>query len=69
MQGSDVTHLQRFLISQNAGPAARKLAAHGATTNFGPLTYRALMEFQKAAGIAPASGYFGPITRAYVNSH
>jgi peptidoglycan hydrolase-like protein with peptidoglycan-binding domain len=61
--------LQLYLIFQNAGPAARKLKAHGVTKNFGTLTYNALMEFQKKAGITPASGYFGPKTRAYVNSH
>ena len=66
--GNDVTELQSFLISHNTGPAARKLSVHGMTKNFGILTQNALMEFQKKAGIKPASGYFGPITRKYVNS-
>jgi peptidoglycan hydrolase-like protein with peptidoglycan-binding domain len=66
--GNDVKELQTFLISQNAGPAARKLAAHRTTTYFGSLTQNALIEFQKSAGIHPAIGYFGPITRAYVNN-
>lgn len=65
---NDVKELQRFLISQNAGPAARKLAAHGMTRNFASLTRAALIEFQKHANIKPASGYFGPITRQYANS-
>jgi hypothetical protein len=66
--GNDVKELQRFLISQDAGPAARKLAVHGTTKNFATLTLNALIEFQKDAGIKPAIGYFGPITRAYVNN-
>jgi len=66
--GSDVKNLQLFLTSRNSGPAAQKLKSHGATTVFGFLTYNALKEFQKAAGITPASGYFGPKTRAYVNA-
>jgi murein L,D-transpeptidase YcbB/YkuD len=69
MTGNSVKALQSFLIKKNAGPAARRLAAHGATTNFGPLTKAALIEFQKSVGIKLASGYFGPITRAYVNAH
>ncbi|MDO8557778.1 MAG: DUF2341 domain-containing protein [bacterium] len=66
--GSDVKKLQLFLISKNSGPAAQKLKVHGTTTTFGFLTYNALVEFQKKAGITPASGYFGPITRAYANT-
>jgi len=34
---------------------------------FGPLTLSALKDFQKKAGITPASCYFGPVTRAKVN--
>jgi hypothetical protein len=69
MKGNDVKELQLFLISQSAGPAARKLAAHGTTKNFATLTLNALVESQKKAGITPASGYFGPKTRAWVNAH
>jgi hypothetical protein len=68
MTGNDVNQLQLFLISENVGPAARALKAHGSTKNFGALTKAALIEFQKSVGINPASGYFGPITRAYVNA-
>jgi hypothetical protein len=63
--GSDVQALQKLLVSQNAGPAARALATHGTTKTFGPLTFNALKEFQRYVGIN-ATGYFGPITRAYV---
>ena len=69
MTGSDVKQLQQYLIAANAGPAARKLAAHGATQNFGSLTKAALIEFQKKVEIVPASGYFGLITRTYANTH
>jgi hypothetical protein len=66
--GNDVKALQVFLIAQAKGPAATKLKAHGLTKNFGILTFNALREFQKSVGISPASGYFGPKTRAYVNA-
>jgi len=65
---SDVMNLQLFLIAQAKGPAAARLKAHGATRIFGLLTYNALVEFQKSVGIVPASGYFGPKTRAYVSA-
>jgi peptidoglycan hydrolase-like protein with peptidoglycan-binding domain len=68
MTGNDVKELQLFLISEDKEPAARKLAAHGTTKNFAILTLAALIEFQKNAGIHPASGYFGPVTRAYVKN-
>jgi hypothetical protein len=39
------------------------------TTYFGVATQKALIAFQQLADIHPASGYFGAITRAYVNAH
>ena len=68
MTGNDVKELQQFLISHNSGAAWRKLAAHGTTNYFGSLTQNALIEFKKKAGIKPAIGYFGIITRKYVNN-
>jgi len=68
MEGDDVMKLQNFLVAQNKGPAAQALAAHGVTDYFGPLTQAALAEFQAAVGITPAVGYFGPVTRSYVNN-
>ena len=65
--GSDVHALQTFLIFQSSGSSALRLKAHGTTQYFGALTFNALQEFQKKVGIVPASGFFGPITRAYVN--
>lgn len=67
-QGNDVTALQSFLITENAGPAAQALLAASATGYFGPVTQRALIEYQMKAGIVPASGYFGPLTRAWILS-
>lgn len=66
-KSNDVKNLQLLLIKQNKGPAAQALAKNGTTTFFGGLTQRALIEFQKAMGIKPASGYFGPKTRAALN--
>jgi hypothetical protein len=66
--GSGVNSLQAFLISKSTGPAAQALAAVGATGHFGALTQAALAEYQKSVGITPASGYFGPKTRAYLKS-
>jgi hypothetical protein len=68
MTGTDVHQLQLFLIQENVGSAARKLAAQGTTQYFGSLTKAALVELQKSVGIVPDSGYFGPISRAYVTS-
>jgi murein L,D-transpeptidase YcbB/YkuD len=66
--GNDVKQLQQFLISQNSGSAATKLARHGTTNVFGMLTFNALIAFQQSVGISPASGYFGAITRKYINN-
>ena len=68
MKSADVQTLQEFLISQNKGPRAAALAVSGATQNFGMLTKTALIEWQKAMGIVPAYGYFGPMTRAKIKS-
>jgi hypothetical protein len=65
-EGADVNALQKLLIREHAGVAAQALEKHGTTDYFGPLTFNALKEFQKYAGIVPASGYFGPLTRAYI---
>lgn len=66
--GDDVQSLQNILISQNAGPSAKALMKNGATKRFGPLTKSALREYQKAKGITPATGNFGPKTRTHFKS-
>ncbi len=60
--GADVTALQTFLIGKGYSIPA------GATGYFGSQTQAATAAFQAANGIAPAVGYFGPITRAKVDS-
>ncbi len=65
--GNDVKELQDFLISQNSGPAARKLKAHGTTNTFGTLTLNALIEFRRKKGSNPPQGTFGPVTRGVAN--
>jgi len=65
----DVRMLQVFLNSHGytiaiSGPGS----AGSETTTFGSLTKAALAKYQKAKGITPAVGYFGPITRAAVNA-
>lgn len=66
-KGEDVKNLQKllnslgFTISQSgAGSLGNE------TILFGSLTYKALMKFQKSVGL-PATGFFGPMTREYVN--
>lgn len=69
MNHPDVLRLQRFL-NTNGFPVA--LIGPGSlnneTTLFGVATYSALVKFQQANNISPASGYFGPLTREYVNN-
>jgi len=65
-QGEDVTALQAFLIAEDTGVKADALAAAGATGYFGGMTLAALVEYQAAIGVNPASGYFGPLTRAHI---
>ena len=64
--GADVTALQNFLITEYKGPKAAQLATLGASGVFGQTTQAALAEYQGVVGIVPASGYFGPKTRALV---
>lgn len=67
--GSQVKALQEFLnargfIVEASGPGS----PGNETTRFGAATKAALIKYQKARGIAPASGYFGPKTRAQAES-
>lgn len=64
--GTAVTILQNYLITANKGGSARTLAETGATGYFGPLTQKALAEFQALVGIKPATGYYGPLTQTYI---
>lgn len=60
--GVQVTALQNYLIGKGLSIPA------GATGYFGPQTQSALAAFQAKNSINPPAGYFGPITRAFINS-
>jgi hypothetical protein len=60
VSGKDVVQVQEFLIAQGFAIPA------GATGYFGSQTRTALVAFQKAHGITPAAGYFGPKTKAFI---
>lgn len=60
-KGADVTCLQQALIAGGYSIPA------GATGYFGAETRAAVIAWQKAVGVAPAYGYFGPISRAHWN--
>ena len=59
--GADVTALQQILIDGGY------LDIASPTTYFGSMTKAALVKYQRENAIS-ATGYFGPITRAFVNS-
>lgn len=58
-KGADVSALQQVLISKGY-----LTAVSTPTGFFGQATKKAVMAWQKAAGISPVSGYFGPKSRA-----
>jgi len=66
-KGDGVVALQQFLIAKASGPAGVALAGAGATGNLGSMTEAALIEYQKAAGIA-ASGTYDAATQKLVDA-
>jgi hypothetical protein len=67
--GSEVKALQQFLNTHGYIITASGAGSPGnETTIFGAATRAALVKYQKAHNIAPATGYFGAKTRASVNS-
>jgi hypothetical protein len=60
-EGEDVRALQQYLIKAGYSIPA------GPTNFFGPQTQSALIQFQIDNNISPAAGYFGPITRGFIN--
>lgn len=67
--GDDVKLLQQFLNRKGFTVTATGAGSPGyETTKFGFATRAALAKFQSANGITPASGLFGPKTRAYLES-
>ncbi len=71
-RGSDVASLQHYLNTHgypvNATPTYAGSLGYE-TSYFGMATEKALSLFQKAHGITPSYGYFGPKTRGWVNAH
>lgn len=66
-KGTDVKSLQMYLNTHGYVVAMNGPGSTGnETMTFGNATKKALIKMQKAVGIAPASGYFGPKTRAYI---
>ncbi len=67
--GTDVMELQKFLNGKGFTINASGAGSAGQeSTYFGSLTASALAKYQASKGIAPAVGYFGPMTRANVNA-
>jgi hypothetical protein len=67
--GDDVKGLQTFLNTHGYSVASSGPGSRGNETSmFGGLTRAALVRYQKAKGITPAVGYFGPKTRASINA-
>jgi hypothetical protein len=66
----EVKALQEYLNAHGFIVASTGSGSPGnETTYFGKALRTALAKFQKANGIHPASGYFGPATRKYINAH
>ncbi len=70
MTGPDVRALQIFLNAHGAPVATTGAGSPGAETMlYGSLTRAAVAKYQALNNIKPAVGFFGPITRAWVNTH
>jgi hypothetical protein len=67
--GEDVLRLQKFLNTHGFVISAFGPGSPGnESTYFGNLTQEALKRFQQSKGIIPVSGYFGPLTRNFINN-
>jgi len=66
--GSDVKALQVYLNTHGYTVSTSGAGSRGnETMYFGPATRSALSRFQAANRIYPTVGFFGPLTRAFVN--
>ena len=66
--GDDILALQQFLNAHGFSLVQTGWGSPGKETNtFGPHTYAALVEFQQANNL-PATGFFGPLPRAILDS-
>ena len=63
-RGADVSALQQALID-----GGYLTAVTAPTGYFGAATKAAVSAWQAAVGISPTAGYFGPVSRAYLNTH
>ena len=63
-KGADVTALQQWLVSKGF----LQMPANTSYGYFGAVTKAAVAAWQASAGISPAVGYFGPISRAKANA-
>jgi len=69
MRGDDVRDLQKYLNQRGFRVAFFGAGSPGNETDyFGRLSQNALIKFQRAKGIYPPFGYFGPITRDIINN-
>lgn len=67
-KGPDILALQHFLNAHDFQLASSGPGSPGQESDFfGMKTYQALETFQKTNGL-PATGYFGPLTRALINT-
>ncbi|MDD5152910.1 MAG: chitobiase/beta-hexosaminidase C-terminal domain-containing protein [Candidatus Pacebacteria bacterium] len=67
--GNDVKALQQFLNDHGFPVSTSGVGSKGnESTTFGVKTKTALAKFQAGNGISPAVGYFGPLTRAFVEA-
>ena len=65
---SDVSELQKFLATHGSPVALVGIGSFNKpSTTFGTKTVAALKRYQASVHL-PATGYFGPLTRAYVNT-
>jgi len=68
VRDKEVEQLQKFLNTSGFFVVDKGPGSSGQeTTLFGGLTRAALVKFQKAHGITPAIGYFGPVTRGVIH--
>ena len=68
--GVDVQELQKFLNNNGYAVSTTGVGSKGKESRyFGAKTKEALARLQKAVGITPAVGYFGPVTKKYILSH
>ena len=68
--GEDVRVLQKYLNAHGFVIAPTGAGSVGnETTYFGLATQAALIKFQSSNSIAPAAGYFGSKTKAFISTH